>query len=387
MGRRVSPPISVRSVHFFFAVISLASLFSAMELRNSQAFAQTPKAKRVQALKNQRILRQNRINGLTPNAGQKTGDLSPAEVKQQEKRIRQLLRLMLKPLADFAGSESTWVNNANGVIQSQQDIKGDTKGRVVRRFLSPAFVKDDVMFTGGGKYFYYHARQKTIDREGLGAEAQLEKFIQEGLNAKSIQIQITGHQIVADRDATILLVSTPSAGVTLWLDSATGIKLSHEIRDQKGNPVSRSWVTKIAVGAEAGITDADFQVKEIEGAVPADLRENFKSIADARAKTGMLYIPLMPENLPPGFKFRHITVITPQKGKNPAKVSILHFSDGVTNFTLQERPILRPKLSPPEDLSKRPNRWRMTVQGGELEVNFKGRLSPEQVKALHDSLK
>ena len=384
MGRLFRPPIFNFPKAAYFPILGICLLATSLFSIQENAGAQV---KRVRKVSIQNIPKQGRIVRAHPGVLPRNEGAAATESKQSQKQIRQLLKQMLRPSADYSGSENTWLSNANGGIQSQQEIRGDTKGRVVRLFLTPPLLKGDVMLTGRGTYLYYHAKQKTVEREGASPESQFETSIQNGMANHSVKIQITGHQLVAERDATILVVSAPSGGVTLWLDTATGIKLSHEIRDSKGNPISRSWMTKIVVGAEAGVAESDFHSREIDAATPSDLKENFKSIAEAKEKSGILYTPRVPTTLPPGFEFKRITILTPQNSKGAPKVAILHFSDGVTNFTLQERPILRPRQSPPEDLTKRPNRWRIQIPGGELEVNFRGRLLPEQVLALHESLK
>lgn len=308
--------------------------------------------------------------------------------KLEEKEIRRLLRWMLKPQADFSGMESTTARNADGSITSDQEIRGDTKGRVLRRFLKPDTLKDDFMLTGNSLYLYYSARQKTVVREGSGLEQQLEKFIQEGLNSTSVRFQITGRKQVAGRNATVIEISSPSSNVTLWLDSATGIKLSHEIRDDKNLSVSRSWLTSVTIGAESGVTDQDFQRKEFESGKPADLRENYPSIAEAATKANLKFAPKAPTVLPTGFRLTKVTVVTSTNLNAAARQAILHFSDGVSNFTLQER-VVRVGKGAPENLALRPYQWRIPQPGGlfDLIVIFRGRLTQEQIQAIHDSLK
>ncbi len=308
--------------------------------------------------------------------------------KLEEKEVRRLLRWMLKPQTDFSGMESTTARNADGSITSDQEIRGDTKGRVLRRFLKPDTLKDDFMLTGNSLYLYYSARQKTVVREGSGLEQQLEKFIQEGLNSTSVRFQITGHRQVAGRNATVIEISSPSSNVTLWLDSATGIKLSHEIRDDKNLSVSRSWLTSVTIGAESGVTDQDFQRKEFESGKPADLREDYPSIAEAAAKANLKFMPKAPTVLPTGFRLTKVTVVTATNLNVAPRQVILHFSDRVSNFTLQER-VVRAGKGASENLALRPNQWRISHPGGlfDLIIIFRGRLPQEQIQAIHDSLK
>lgn len=309
----------------------------------------------------------------------------------------EMLRRMLKPSADYAGEQIT----ERGGVLARLRILGDTHGRVRRDFLSPENLQGDVMLTTAGNYRYFHRRSNTMDialwpTEFNERDKRMLAMIRGGL----VSVRRVGEEVIAGRKSTIIAVTAerPEGGlnnqVKFWIDPETGIQLKHEIANANGL-VSRSYLTSLAIGAEANVKPRDFELLPSPGMRVTPLfpkTAQFRTMEEARDR--LPFKPLEPGALPMGFQLNGVWVFTPPEQRPGAPGSVLlRYSDGVSNFSLFQR-IGR---APAGSLARRGfplgrgfiRHWRIPLSRLDtvMEVTYIGLLTPEQAEALHDSLR
>ena len=108
----------------------------------------------------------------------------------------------------------------------------------------------------------------------------------------------------------------------------------------------------------------------------------FKTLQDAQQN--LIFSPLEPSPLPPGFQPRGVWVF--------AKAVLLRYTDGVATFSLYEHQVAATKnpnayIVPPRMYERNVQRWRISVSTGDIEIDYIGHLPPAQAQAVHDSLR
>jgi hypothetical protein len=330
-----------------------------------------------------KVTRAERLNNAAALAAKRQNQ---ARLAQQREAVK-LLRMMLRPLEDYAGEETTWVATQNG-ITSHQSIKGDTNGNVIRYYTAPAFLQGDVMLTGPNRYIYYRAATKTVTRTSKAGQGdERDKQIMEGIRSKTFVASLTGNEMVAGRNAAIVLVSSVNPQnrgyAKIWIDPVDHIKLKIEIGNAEGYKISDSEITSIQSGAAAGVTPKDFQPAEFGNGPAREIkREKLGSIQEAAGQ--LTFRPLEPGNLPPGFRLNAVILISPPIQNRAGKNSLLlRYTDGVASFTLNEHPARRAGAAANNNGPAAPLRWEM----GNVEVVYRGHLPPQQEQMIHDSLR
>jgi hypothetical protein len=294
--------------------------------------------------------------------------------------------MMLRPLVDYAAEEQTWISQGGGMT-SQQSIKGDTKGNVLRRYISPAFLSGDVMLTGPNKYFYYRESNKTVTvvpPAGGQQEDERNKTFVEGIKQRIFIARRTGNETVAGVNATIVLVTpmNPLQGgyAKFWIDPLTHIKLKIEIANAANAKVSTSELSNLVTGPAANVLPRDFQPAQF-GAGPRKevQRQRVGSIQEALPR--LSFRPLEPGTLPMGFRLEGVQVL-----EGPMRPGLLlRYGDGIAFFTLTEHPVRR-RQRPGGAMANGVPHWLIPVGDYEVDVVYRGHLPEQQVQQLRDSL-
>lgn len=316
-----------------------------------------------------------------PNPARRAA-IAQALADRSDKEAVALLRLMLRPSADYSADEQTSI--AQGSMGSRQRIKGDIHGNVVRYYLSPAELNGDVMITGPNRYAYYRASTRTLTEVPPtgGPEDDRDKHIVDGIRQRIFVAKRTGNETVAGVNATIVLVSPANPQqqgyAKFWIDPVTHIKLKMEIANAANVRVSTSELSNLTVGAAANVSPRDFQPVQF-GAAREVKRERVGTLQEAIAR--LQFRPVQPASLPAGFRLDGIQVIT-----GPLKVGLLlRYTDGVTVFTLAEHQV-RAGRHPVAAAAAVPPRWFVSAGNYDVEVVYRGHLPAQQEQAVRDSL-
>lgn len=305
----------------------------------------------------------------------------------QDARAIALLKRMVRPEADYVGEQVT----QSGGRQSQQSIKGDTKGRTLRVFHSPAAWDGDLMFTGPSQYRYYHHRTNTVDVAFWPTQwNEHEKRLVNAIRSGRVSAALVGQETIAGRNAAIVALSAGARQMKFWIDVQTGIPLKNEIITANG-PFSTSYMTAITIGPAANVRPMDFErafpAARINPLFPSE-RPVYRTLQEAEGR--LPFKPLEPGALPSGFQLTGIWVFGAAGNRMAGQPSVLmRYSDGVTTFSLYQR-IAPPNANPapigPRMYQRPIQRWPVKAPDGLRQVLFIGHLTPEQAQALHDSL-
>ena len=328
-------------------------------------------------------LRHVRQQAARQRAAARRAGTAPIGVRSDSDAVT-MLREMLRPLTDYTASEQTWV--AQGGFTSQQTIKGNTRGDVIRYYQSPAFLRGDIMLTGPGKYAYYRAATRTLTEvpPAGGQEDERDKRIVAGIRQRIFAARITGNESVAGINAVIILVSPTNPQqqgyAKFWIDPVTHIRLKVEIANGASAKVSSSELSGVVVGPAANVTARDFQPAQFSGVLTREVkRERVGSLQDAAPR--LPFHALQPGNLPPGFRLEGVQVLTA-----PARVGLfLRYTDGVTVFTLTEHRV-RAGQRPRSPAVQGPEHWYVGVGDYDLDVVYRGHLPAAQEQMVRDSL-
>ena len=319
-----------------------------------------------------------------PNAARRAA-IAKAAADNPDKEAVVLLRQMLRPLADFSADEKTWIAQGGGT-NSEQKIKGDMRGNVVRYYHSPAYLRGDVMLTGPNRYAYFRAATNTLTEvpPAGGPEDERDKRILDGIRQRIFIAKRTGTESVAGINATIVLVSPVNPQqqgyAKFWIDPATHIKLKVEIANAAGAKVSSSELGNLLVGAAANISPRDFQPGQFGGGAPKEVkRERVAGIQEAMAH--IPFRPIQPSSLPPGFRLDGVQVIN-----GPNRVGLfLRYTDGVSVFTLTEHKV-RALPRAPAAANPLGQRWFVSVENYAVDVVYRGHMPAQQEQIVRDSL-
>ena len=147
-------------------------------------------------------------------------------------------------------------------------------------------------------------------------------------------------------------------------------------------------------GPAAGVKPKDFDPPVIQRAHPNIIFPHnalrFDTIAEARSQ--FAFTPMAPAAPPKGFQLSKIWILPGSKHPETGGRAgiVLRYSDGVAQFSLFEHPVVTGRDShPPHSPNYRRSfqRWRVASTGGELDVIYIGSLGPEEVSAIHKSLR
>jgi hypothetical protein len=296
-----------------------------------------------------------------------------------------LLREMLRPAVDYSAEEQTWIAQGGGMT-STQTIKGDTRGFVIRSYVSPPFLRGDAMLTGPNKYLYYSASARTLTEvaPGSGAGDVRDKKIVEGLRQRIFVARRTGNEAVSGVNTVIVLVTPANPQqqgyAKFWIDPVTHIKMKIEIANAGNARISASELSNVVVGPAAGVSPRDFLPAQFAPGVAREVkRERVASMEDAVKE--LKFRPLEPGTLPPGFHLDSIQVLT-----GPLRVGLfLRYTDGVSVFTLTEHRV-RVGQRPGAALTGTAPHWFVPVGDYDVDVVYRGHLAPPQQQAVRDSL-
>ena len=298
-----------------------------------------------------------------------------------------LLRRKLRPTAEYRGQQ---VSEVRGRV-SEQQVEGNTRGVVRVDYLSPPALKGNILIYGAGNYGNYHRATNTLDAASWPTN-ELEQRIIRAIGQRRIAVQRTGQEKIAGRDAGIVELSGPRAFTAkFWIDLETGIQLKNEMSNARGI-ISRTYITSIVVGPPAAVRGADFSPWQFRNAAASPVipstAPRFLTVKDAAGE--LPFTPIEPAVLPTGYHLTGVWIFAsrPERLKGRGKV-LLRYTDNLANFTLCEH------ISPQQ--TSRPGRgavgerdfqfWKITVPAGELNVNYIGHLSPDEIRAVHDSLR
>lgn len=301
-------------------------------------------------------------------------------------RAVDLLRHMVTPSTDYSGTQ---VTERNGYA-SRQRIEGDTRGRVRRDFAAPTSMAGDVMITGPNRFRYYHHHTNTVDVAfwpNKWDDHEKNMFTQ--IRSGRVQASIVGDEQIVGRDAEIVALDAGSRQMKYWIDPQTGVQLKNE-RSNTTGLISRSYMTSLTIGHAANVRPEDFQDgfpgAKVNALFPND---QYRTVPEARAASG--FIPVEPTWLPPGYRLIGVWVFpVHEAGRQPQKSMLLRYSDGVSSVSLFERP-LPPNAAPerrgPAVYHRAIQRWILPSPQGPLAVIYMGHLSPEEAKAMRDSMR
>jgi hypothetical protein len=309
-----------------------------------------------------------------------------------------LIKKMLSPQVSYAGEQ---VTERGGHI-SRQQVRG-LHSRIRMDFVEPSELAGDIMLIAPNRFRYFHKRTNTLDiamwptRQAQGGQ---ENRILTAIREKRISVRQVGQEIVAGRNTAI--VELQGGGHSdgehrfeskFWIESDNGVKLKQEISGPRGL-ISRSYFTRIIIGPEAGVVPKDFDPPVLQAATPNVIippkTQHFATVAEARAQ--LPFMPLEPGTLPSGFHLGGVWIFPSHDSAHTENyAALLRYTDSVTNFNLFERlhrgeEPQRPNRRP--SLQRSIQRWQVPLSGGAiLDVLYIGHLAPEQVQAVHDSLR
>jgi hypothetical protein len=297
-----------------------------------------------------------------------------------------LLRQMLHPLVDYAAEEQTWIAQGGGMTSSQT-IKGDTKGNVIRNYVTPEFLHGDAMVTGPNRYFYFHSKSRTLTEvpPAGGQEDERDRNIVDGIKNRTFVARRTGNETVAGINATIVLVSPTNPQqqgyAKFWIDPATHIKLKIEIANAANSKISTSELSSLVTGAGANVLPRDFQAAQFRTGAPNELkRQKVASIQEAMQQ--IPFHPLVPGNLPAGYRLAGVQVLN-----GPVRVGIfLRYTDGVGFFTISEHRVRQGQRIGAARADAEAPHWYVPMANYDIDVVYRGHLPPQQEQMIHDSL-
>jgi hypothetical protein len=305
----------------------------------------------------------------------------------------ELLQKVFHHTLDYVGIQRTQA----GAQSSEQKVEEDTRGHIRYEYIAPAEFQGDIVLAAPNNFYHYHARENRTDVAYWPISKEVKdraviNMIRRGL----VTLAITGQETIAGRDCAILTLSwqRPRAQAEtqrrLWVDTASGIVVRREDWNASGQ-LSASYMTSITVGPEAGVMLKDFAPAQLpknarqEAVYPRDT-PTCATIAQAEALAG--FHILAPGQLPANYTLDGIWVFG--RGRNASV--LLRYTVGVNHFNLFERPAYNPT---PQQLN-RPyrraganlQRWLATLpNGGYFHILYIGHLSPDEVQAIHDSLR
>lgn len=336
-----------------------------------------------------RILRQQ----VRPNAANK----AKSRVVQDQNALA-LIKKMLHPLVDYSGEQITQI--AQQGQTSRQAIKCDMKGRVRLDYREPAALNGDTMLILPGQYHYYHRAANKEDVAVWPTQRDaFEKRMAGLIQQRKVAVTIEGSQQIAGRNATIVQL-TPQSGAGLpgqmqirfWIDPETGIQLKNE-RLNGGMTVSKSELTTVRFGVDAGISTDDFK-PFFPGAVlnplfPIDSRPEFGTVEEASS-----HVPfpiLQPTQIPTGYALSGVWVFGTEN-KTGVNISVLlRYTNGVAPFSLYQRRAKAGQPVRPYRANRRAaasiQRWHLISTASDLDVIYIGHLSAADEQTVHDSLR
>ena len=327
-----------------------------------------------------RVQRNNRPHVVRPR---------PAPIDQA---ALQLLKKMVRPSVSYSGEQVTEITTMGGNT-SHQHIWGDTRGRIRREYSAPDNLSGDIMLIAPEQYRYYHRSKNSLDIALWPTEFNdREKRMFSMVQKRQVQIDRVGEEMIAGRSAAIIQLTQGGNNITkFWIDTETGVQLKNEISN-RGGLISRSYLTSVALGADAGVTGKTFEIANqnamrINPLFPKSAR--FDSLEAARDQ--LPFRPLEPGNLPNGFHLSGVWVFGVNRNRPGSGSVLLRYSDGVSTMSIFERHAAAPRNplpNKPHKFKGSIQRWKMPLADGTtVDVTYIGHLTPDQLTALHDSLR
>lgn len=318
----------------------------------------------------------------------------PIEHSPEEIAARELLRMMLKPTADYVGVRQTVEYGAN-TITSEQEVEGDTKGNLLIKFLSPEKYAGDVLVISPNRFRSYHHARNEEDVATWPTDWNDEvKNLFAALNRSVIARKI-GEETVAGRKASIVVLSTIKKDGTegpvlrkFWIDQETGIQLKIEkLRADTGAVTSTTTMTNITLKP---VNPQDFKPRfpgaKINPLYPPEGPLFYHNLAEAQGHLPVQ--PLIPTVLPPGYTLDGIWSFPARPN---LRAVLLRFTNGVASFSLFEHRALAPnaQAKPPAEQVFRhaQQHWILDTSQGLVGVEYIGHLSAEEAKSLYESLR
>ena len=322
-----------------------------------------------------------------PSMGRRAGLVRPP----LDKIALELLHKMIRPDTGYTGEMVTQVA-AQGNSPLQQTIKGDKQGRTLVTFLN-GMLAGDILVVTPGEVRNYHRSTGVMDVAQWPTEwDDHEKRMFNAIRSGFYTARVVGSEQVAGRQASIVEL-LPVAGVgepgrphfKFWIDQVTGIQLKNEKSDAMGRVLSHRYLTSINVG-DSVVTPQDFNLKVLNQAhfnplFPQD--SQYHSLEQAQGH--LPFVPVIPTALPNGFKPGEVWVFP--GANNQMQFVLLRFTDGVTSFSLYEHMVLsttKPGRLP--SFNHHIERWRVPRDHDEIEATYTGMLTPNQVRAIYESL-
>jgi len=364
-------------------------------------FSGTVQGQTRQEIRQIRLQRQAELRRIQANRAQNppVAPVRPRVLRQNgpargplDKVAMELLRKMIRPSTGYVGEMVTEVA-AQGNSPLQQTIKGDKQGRTIVTFLN-GMLAGDVLVVTPGEVRNYHRSTGIMDVAQWPTEwDDHEKRMFNAIRSGFYTARVVGSEQVAGRQAAIVELF-PVAGVgepgrphfKFWIDQATGIQLKNEKSDAMGRVLSHRTLTSITVGDNL-VTPQDFNLKVLNRAQVNPLfpqNSQYRSLEQAQGH--LPFVPVIPTALPNGFKPGEVWVFP--GANNQMQFVLLRFTDGVTSFSLYEHIVPdTAKPARPPAFNHHIERWRVQREHDEIETTYTGMLTPNQVRAIYESLR
>ena len=313
---------------------------------------------------------------------------------------RKLLQSMMRPLLPFTGVQET-ISYSNGGTVTEQTIEGERNGSVRIQLRSPERIAGDVMIITANNFYSYYRAKNLLEvaywpTEWNDKPRQMFASLANG----SMTARLNGSEMVAGRLASIVTLSgaaAPGSRVRIrrkfWIDDQTGILLKIEESNEQGQIMSTTTMTSIVVNPPSPINPADFKPL-FTGAVITPLFPDmqYRSMQEAQGHLPFQPLEFSQAAMPANFQLDGVWGFGDFRA-HPYQCSVLmRFSDGVSSFCLYERMVApaKEKLieAPKRQSFKKPQQnWRIALpQGGEMNVQYIGHLTGDQVEAIYNSI-
>jgi hypothetical protein len=314
--------------------------------------------------------------------------LGPGQRPNDLRRAREVLLFYLKDgmRKPFVAEQTTRILS-DMVRESQLVVKHGGPGKERMEFLSPAALKGEIILQVGGRIFNYKPSQNRIF-EGVApvevAQMRSKEFMQD-MRSGRIGIRLTGSEIVAGQNASIVEIRGDNGGKRLWIDDKTGVRLRTDELNAQGTVIQTSYFTKVEY--EPVFEPADFLPRSLP-AVPHEAQFPTKpplpSVLEAQQQVAY---PIREPSLPDGCRLTGVWVIAPAPGR---EVTILRYTDGVTTFALfhqlAPRALLNSANRGPAAPVRRTNGVIHWV-GGDRQFTLLGNVRREAARQIVDSLR
>lgn len=315
----------------------------------------------------------------SPPAGQRSAEFQ---------RAREVLQFYFRQgqKTPFLAEQTTRIL-ADTVRESQLIVKHGGPGKERMEFLSPAGMKGEIILQAGGRFFNYKPSQNRI-LEGIAPPEVLEMRTREFLEdvrAGRVTVRVTGSEIVAGQNATIVEIRGGNGGKRLWIDDRTGVRLRFEELNAQGSVIQSSYFTKVDYAP--AFTPGDFLPRSLPN-VPHEAQFPTRPpLPNVQAAQQQVSYTIREPSLPEGCRLTGVWVVTPAPGR---EVTIIRYTDGVTTFALFQQPAPRALLN---NANKPAARAVFKTNGvihwlsGDRHFTLLGNITRETARQIVDSLR